>query len=99
MGFLFRRFIKLLQGVRLDVSKSGVTTAIGIKGATVNVGDKGAPRATAGIPGLGLSYTEHLHRDLSPGQQPAQMSGFGLGKMLLVGLVALVVYLVLFGGR
>ena len=49
MAFRFRRSIKLLPGVRLNVSKSGITTSIGIKGATVNVGGKDGPRATVGI--------------------------------------------------
>lgn len=99
MGFHFRRSIKVLPGVRLNVSTSSVKTSIGTKGATVNIGGRDGLRATVGIPASGLTYTEHLHRVPSPGQQPAQTSGFGLGKVLLVGLVALVVYLVLFAGR
>lgn len=99
MRFRYRQSNKLLPGVRLDVSNSGITTSIGTKGATVNIGGKDDPRATVGMPGSGLSYTEHLHHEPSPGQQPGQTSGFGLGKLLLVGLVALVVYLLLFGGR
>lgn len=99
MGFRFRRSIKVLPGVRLNVGKSGITTSIGAPGATVNIGGKDGARATAGIPGSGLSYTEHLHREPSPGQQPGQTSGFGLGKLLLIGLAVLAVYLVLFGAR
>lgn len=85
--------------MRLNVSESGVTTAIGTKGATVDVGGKDCPMATVGIPGSGLSYTEHLHWVPSPGQQPAQTSGFGLGRLLLVALVALIGYAILFAGR
>ena len=96
--FRFRRSIKL-PGVRLNVSKSGIFTSIGTNGATVNIGGKDGTKAKVGIPGSGLSYTEHLHREPSPGQQAAQSSGFGLGKLLLVGRVALAVYLVLFAGR
>lgn len=99
MGFRFRRSIKLLPGVCLIVSKSSVTTSMGTKGATVNIGGRDGPRATVGTPGSGLSYAEHLHREPSPGEQPAQTSGFGLGKLLLVALVALIGYAILFAGR
>jgi hypothetical protein len=97
MAFRFRRSIKLLPGVRLNVSKSGITTSIGTKGATVKVGGKAGPKATVGLSGSGLSYTEHLHHGLFPGQQPT--GGIGVGTLLLLGLVALIGYLVIFGGR
>ena len=92
MCFRFRRSIKLLPSVRLNLSKS-----IGTKGATVNVGGKDGPRATVGIPGSGLSYTEHLHRELSPGQQPT--GGIGFSTLLRIGLLALIVYVVIFSRR
>lgn len=60
MGFRFRRSIRLAPGVRLNLSKSGVSTTIGVPGANVNVGR--APRATLGIPGTGLSYQTSLRK-------------------------------------
>jgi hypothetical protein len=56
MGFRFRRSIRVLPGVRLNVSKSGVSTSIGSRGAWLTFGRKGT-RATLGIPGTGLGYT------------------------------------------
>lgn len=97
MGFRFRRSIKVLPGVHLNLSKTGITASIGSPGATINIGGKDGARATVGIPGSGLSYTEHLHHGLSPGQQPT--GGIGFGTLLLLGLVALVGYMVIFGGR
>ncbi|MDR9777657.1 DUF4236 domain-containing protein, partial [Rhizobium hidalgonense] len=42
MGFRFRRSIKVLPGVRLNISKTGVTSvSIGGKGLTVNRSRKG----------------------------------------------------------
>lgn len=38
MGLRFRRSVKILPGVRLNFSKSGVSTSIGGKGATLNFG-------------------------------------------------------------
>jgi Protein of unknown function (DUF4236) len=38
MGFLrFRRSIKLFPGVKINLSKTGVSTSIGRPGATVNL--------------------------------------------------------------
>lgn len=55
MGFRFRKSVKILPGVKLNLSKSGVSTSIGGKGATLNLSSKGK-KATLGIPGTGLSY-------------------------------------------
>ena len=55
MAFRFRRRVKLLPGVALNLSKSGISTSIGGKGATLNISKKGT-RATVGLPGTGLSY-------------------------------------------
>jgi len=59
MGFRFRKTIRILPGVRLNVSKTGISTSIGGRGATVNVGKRGV-RGTIGIPGSGLSYSSML---------------------------------------
>lgn len=55
----FQKRIKLLPGVRLNLSKSGISASIGRPGATMNIGSKGA-KITGGIPGTGLSHTEQL---------------------------------------
>ena len=58
MGFFrIRRSLKLFTGVRLNLSKSGVSTSVGRRGAWLTVGPKGT-RSTVGLPGSGLSYTE-----------------------------------------
>jgi hypothetical protein len=59
MGFRFRKSIKLMPGVRLNIGKSGVSASVGIKGASVNLGKRGA-RGTVGIPGTGISYSANL---------------------------------------
>ncbi|WP_370559406.1 DUF4236 domain-containing protein [Edwardsiella tarda] len=56
MPLRFRKTFTLFPGVRLNVSKQGISTSIGGPGATVNIGRKGI-RATVGLPGTGLSYT------------------------------------------
>ena len=61
MGFRFRKSIKIFPGIRINLSKSGISTSVGVPGATVNIkGNK--TTTTAGLPGTGVSY-----RSSSPG--------------------------------
>jgi hypothetical protein len=57
--FRFRRTFTIFPGVRINLSKTGVSSSIGGHGATVNIGKRG-PMVTFGIPGTGLSYRAHL---------------------------------------
>jgi hypothetical protein len=59
VGFRFQKRISLLPGVRINLSKSGVSTSLGPRGADVNIGKDGVT-ANAGIPGTGLSYRQKL---------------------------------------
>ncbi len=61
MGFRFRRSVKILPGVRLNLGKKGISVSIGPRGAKLTVGPSGT-RATVGIPGTGISYTKTLER-------------------------------------
>lgn len=54
-GFRFRKQISILPGVKINLSKSGVSTSVGGKGASVNIGH-GKRTINLGIPGTGLSY-------------------------------------------
>ncbi|MEA3192695.1 MAG: hypothetical protein QOD26_1028 [Betaproteobacteria bacterium] len=56
MGFRFSKRFRILPGVRVNVSKSGVSTSVGPKGLSVNLRDD-AVRTTASIPGTGVSYS------------------------------------------
>ena len=56
MGLRFQKRIKILPGVYINLSKSGVSASVGGHGATVNVGSSGKKMVTFGIPGTGLSY-------------------------------------------
>ena len=55
MGFRFQKRISILPGVRINLSKGGVSTSLGPRGADVNIGRNGVT-TNAGIPGTGLSY-------------------------------------------
>jgi Protein of unknown function (DUF4236) len=56
MGLRFYRRIRLLPGVRANLSRSGVSTSIGGRGHWLTFGRRGT-RVTASIPGTGISYT------------------------------------------
>ena len=59
MGFRLRRSIKILPGVRWNVGLRGSSISVGGRGATLNFSKRGT-RATVGIPGTGLSYSENI---------------------------------------
>ena len=85
----FRRSIKLFPGVRFNFSKSGISTSLGVTGATINIKPGRSTRATVGIPGTGLSHTENLDGDGSAQRAP------GSGPSLT--FIVIVILLVLFG--
>lgn len=58
MGWRFRGSIRIVRGVRLNISKSGVSASIGRRGATVNISKHGV-RQTYGVPGTGISYSRY----------------------------------------
>lgn len=87
MAFRIRKSFKIAPGIRLNVSKSGVSTSVGGKGFTTNLSKKGT-RVTAGIPGTGLS-TSKLYR---PGKAPRANDGIpaakpGLGSYIITVLI------------
>lgn len=53
MGLYYRKRIKLLPGVRLNLSKSGASLSVGRRGASMNFGKRGT-YMNAGIPGTGI---------------------------------------------
>ena len=88
MGFRFQRRIRLLPGVRLNLSKSGVSTSVGGRGAWLTLGRRG-PRATVGLPGTGLSYTTRLGATAPEPMGDPQPSG-RRAFWLVVALVAVI---------
>ncbi len=81
-GLRVRKILKLLPGVKLNLSKSGASVSIGKPGATVNLSSRGT-KATVGLPGSGVSYQKNLG------------GGKGFYVFLLACLGFYVVYLLL----
>lgn len=93
MGFRFRRSIRVAPGIKLNLSKSGISTSIGRPGATLNLGSKGT-RATIGLPGTGLSYSTKMQAERSSdgrdsGARKSGGAARGCGWLLLIILMLL----------
>lgn len=83
MGFRFQKRIRIAPGISLNLSKSGISTSIGARGARMTFGH-GKSRSTVGLPGTGLSYTT-----------TTRSAGSGAGLVLLIFVVIMV--LAIFG--
>lgn len=57
MSIRFRRSIKIIPGVRLNVNKNSVGLSMGVRGAHYTINSKGRRTASVGLPGTGLSST------------------------------------------
>lgn len=68
MAWSFRRRIKIIPGVHLNLSKSGISTSIGIRGANINIGKTGTYLNT-GIPGTGIYRRQKLSGNNNINQQ------------------------------
>jgi hypothetical protein len=77
--FRFRRRIRIMPGVRLNLSKSGVSTSIGRRGMWATYGH-GRRRITLGVRGTGMSYTSTTK---APDPAPAQSGAVGWLVLLL----------------
>ena len=62
MPVRFRRSFNILPGVKVNVSKGGVSFTVGTKGYHLNFSRHGV-RQTVGLPGSGLSHTTYLGKD------------------------------------
>lgn len=90
MGFRFRKSVKILPGVRLNFSRSGVSTTIGGRGASVNTGKRGTYLNT-GIPGTGISRRVRITGPGGPPPLPGAGGSPGAGVAMGVGLVLLII--------
>lgn len=59
MPVRFRRTFTLFPGVRVNVSKGGMSITVGRKGFHLNFSKRGV-RQTTSLPGSGLSHTSYL---------------------------------------
>lgn len=99
MAFRFNKRIKIAPGVKLNLSKSGVSTTVGGRGASLNIGKKGV-HANAGIPGTGLSTRTKIAGGGKPsnktkGQAQTEANTRGSGKVLVWAVLGVVLVVIL----
>ena len=56
---LYRKRVKLMPGVNINLSKKGASVTVGIRGASVNIGKSGIYQ-NLGIPGTGIYSREKI---------------------------------------
>lgn len=62
MPVRIRKTFTLFPGVRVNLSKGGMSVSVGRKGFTLNFSKHGV-RQTTGLPGSGISYTSYLSKN------------------------------------
>ncbi len=73
MGFVARKSFKVMPGVRMTVSKSGISASAGVPGARVTKSTSGRTTRTVGIPGTGIYHTKSSSgRSSSRAHPPAE---------------------------
>jgi uncharacterized protein DUF4236 len=80
MGWRFRQSFTIIPGLRLNLSKTGLSASIGGAPFTLNVGQHGV-MGTASIPGTGLSYREHF--GTTPRSSPSNDGGILTPSLVL----------------
>lgn len=98
MSIRLRKRIKIAPGVNINLSKSGASVSLGKRGATVNVGRKTGVKATVGIPGSGLSYTEQLTKPSKKTEgtfEHSSSNSLGFLGLLGYGVLALFLFIIL----
>jgi hypothetical protein len=64
MSLRFRRRIKIIPGVHLNISRSGISTSVGVRGASLTLGKQGTYLNT-GVPGTGVSWRGRISEPAS----------------------------------
>lgn len=81
MAFRFQKRIKILPGLSINLSKSGISTSVGPRGVKVTIGN-GRQRATLGVPGTGISHSTNL----MPGKDQSEQ-GSSAGSSLFFAVL------------
>ena len=92
MGLRYRKSVKI-GPFRMTVSKSGVSTSVGVKGARITKRADGKVQTTASIPGTGISYVkQHGSAQETPQKAPNRA-----GAIAVVVVMILIIWAALSG--
>jgi hypothetical protein len=102
MGFRFYRRLHLAPGVGVNLSRSGPSLTVGVRGAHVTFGARGVTK-TVGLPGTGMYYTSrngyhtgyHSARSDAALEPHAQMAASRRVEQTLVFVFAVLLILTL----
>lgn|SRR5262245_13518451 len=96
MGLRFYRRVRLFPGVSVNLSRSGPSLSVGVRGAHVTVGRRGVTR-TVGIPGTGIFYTSRTgtQTGMHTASPPADVRPASAGPLVAVAFIVLVAVLAL----
>jgi len=72
MGLRFQRRIKILPGLSINLSKSGVGFSVGARGFHTGIDAKGRHYTSASIPGTGLSWRQYRKTGTHVAHHPQQ---------------------------
>jgi hypothetical protein len=100
-NFRFYKRVNIFPGLSVNLSKSGPSLTVGMRGAHMTFGGRGVTR-TVGIPGSGIYYTSrsgyhsgvhsaHAETPLDPGRQAAADRADGCGMLAIVLLIVLAI--------
>lgn len=105
MGWNYRRRIKVAPGVRLNISKSGISSTVGVRGASITHGRKGTYINT-GVPGTGFYRREKISNDrertentpisIDNSKSKTHVDGSGFLLFLLFGLPLIIMPILYF---
>ena len=82
MGLYFRKRVKILPGVHLNISKTGTSWSVGPRGASVNVGKRGT-YVNAGIPGTGIYSRTKISGSNYNGKTSSYSSNYEKGNGII----------------
>jgi len=88
MGLRFQRRIKVLPGVRINLSKSGVGVSVGGRGAHFGIDSRGRRYTSVGLPGTGLSWREYQRK---PAARPCDLCAPGHVHISPAATIALLI--------
>ena len=103
MSFRFKKSIKILPGIKLNISKNGINSVtIGKPGASVNLSEKGK-QATVAIPGTGLSYSKKFSSSINTSStsspppsspEPSPKQAIRSTKIIMLSLLVIFSFLI-----
>jgi hypothetical protein len=87
MGFRFRKSVKIAPGVKINLSKSGMSTTIGGKSLFMSIGSRGAYLNT-GIPGTGVS----ARHKITGGEAEANIAPIEKTEGRILAIISIVLF-------